>query len=253
MIKISKDINIIPSSLNRRTTRLKREEIINNAGYIDTAIYNSRYKNDDVKVALKKIYHNKCAFCEQRIEQSHIEHYRPKKIYYWLAFSWDNLLIACPICNQNKSTHFEIKGTPVKYANSNFNSSNLHNSSATYDLIELPSMINPEVAEPLNKLIFQKNGSIESNDSDFEYTINTCKLNRDDLIDQRRKLLNDFKQDILAVLTENDNVEDQKVGICTIVSKFIRESEDLDSQFLAFRKFAISSKWINEAIEELIQ
>lgn len=87
-------------------TNKKRLELIRAGSYIDTDPFNSRYKGTDVKDSLIAIYKYKCAFCEQRVEQFHVEHYRPKSIYYWLAFSWDNLLCACHDCNQEKKLSF---------------------------------------------------------------------------------------------------------------------------------------------------
>src|ERR1700754_580527 len=104
MIRITKDLNIVPTSLipaipglfpgrktipvTARTTHTRRMEVIVKKGYIDETSYNDRYKLADIKAILEKIYHGKCAFCEQKVEQKHVEHYRPKKTYYWLAFSW---------------------------------------------------------------------------------------------------------------------------------------------------------------------
>ena len=60
--------------------------------------------------------HNKCCFCESyflHISAGDVEHLRPKggykqsvsdslqkPGYYWLAYKWDNLLIACENCNR---------------------------------------------------------------------------------------------------------------------------------------------------------
>ena len=60
-------------------------------------------------------HHHKCCYCEQRVPKgfNDVEHYRPKcradrrpgctltHGYWWLAFSWDNLLFACPACNRS--------------------------------------------------------------------------------------------------------------------------------------------------------
>src|ERR1700722_11749860 len=125
MIKINKGYTIrdIPESLrlpiaanfqNGRIipqaviTQHKREELLAAGEYIGSDKYDGRYKMDDIRTALINIYHSKCTFCEQHIEQYHVEHYRPKQIYYWLAFSWDNLLMACPKCNEYKGTNFPI-------------------------------------------------------------------------------------------------------------------------------------------------
>ena len=46
---------------------------------------------------------NKCAYCEAPtsvVAFGDVEHYRPKSIYWWLAYCYDNYLAACQICNQ---------------------------------------------------------------------------------------------------------------------------------------------------------
>lgn len=265
MIKIEKDIDAIPRSLRLPTitnfplripsppitTHARRMEIVNKGSYIDLPKYNERYKIEDIKEALNTIYHSKCAYCEQRIEQSHIEHYRPKKIYYWLVYSWDNLILACATCNQFKGVKFEINGTLASFISNNLNIENIHTSSNSYNLTEFPEMINPEISDPLGKIRFLQNGNIESDYEDFDYTIKTCKIDRSDLNDQRRRLLDIFREDITSILVENNNLNDQKVAIETIVSKFIRNSKNPQLQFLAFRKFALSKHWLNIIIKEI--
>lgn len=59
---------------------------------------------------------HKCCYCEVVILRPHndVEHYRPKLVarrapgstethgYWWLAYTWANLLFACPSCNRSK-------------------------------------------------------------------------------------------------------------------------------------------------------
>lgn len=265
MRQIEKDISIIPSSLMLpdrnnfpagipqppKTTHKRRMEVIDAGNYIDEAKYNDRYKSKDIKYSLSRIYKNKCAFCEQRVEQSHVEHYRPKKKYYWLAFSWDNLLLACATCNFHKGQNFEIRGQDITFINSPANIQLIHSSSSNYDISQQPMMINPETTDPLHKIRFIKNGMIESDDDAFAYTIEKCKIDRSDLNDQRRALLNTFKNDIISVLLENVDKNDQKIGIETIISKFVRDSKNIDSPFIAFKRYTISEKWLNEMIKEI--
>ena len=69
-----------------------------------------KYRNDDVKSALIEETSEKCAYCESKItniDYGDIEHIVPKSKYPWLAFSWDNLTLACAICNNKKGTYFE--------------------------------------------------------------------------------------------------------------------------------------------------
>jgi hypothetical protein len=71
-----------------------------------------RYKEHEVCVELNRLFSGKCAYCESpynATDSRDIEHYRPKGQvteepahvgYWWLAATWENLLISCPPCNQ---------------------------------------------------------------------------------------------------------------------------------------------------------
>lgn len=54
--------------------------------------------------------HHKCAYCEASYlrRSADIEHYRPKSIYWWLAWSWDNLFQICGTCNGSKLAAFPL-------------------------------------------------------------------------------------------------------------------------------------------------
>lgn len=61
--------------------------------------------------------HEKCCYCERYPEErwQDVEHFRPKSAYWWLAWTWSNLLFACKPCNagSGKLTYFPLatKGT----------------------------------------------------------------------------------------------------------------------------------------------
>jgi uncharacterized protein (TIGR02646 family) len=60
---------------------------------------------DLVKKDLAAMQHNKCCYCEKREEQAKhrdVDHYRPKSLYWWLAWTWENLLFACIDCNREQ-------------------------------------------------------------------------------------------------------------------------------------------------------
>lgn len=86
----------------------------------DRRLYGAR----EVREALLAAQHGKCAFCEARIAHvmvGDVEHFRPKggfrrgkrlmlPGYYWLAYAWDNLLLACQLCNQrHKGNAFPLE------------------------------------------------------------------------------------------------------------------------------------------------
>jgi hypothetical protein len=67
---------------------------------------------DVAKAALADMQHGKCCYCEKREEQPKyrdVEHYRPKVTYWWLTWSWDNLLFSCMDCNrEHKRDQFPL-------------------------------------------------------------------------------------------------------------------------------------------------
>lgn len=266
MINVTKDINDIPISLVpayvdkfpdgrisrlSRTTHTRRKELINNGAYIDNPNYNSRYKLDDIKEKLNDIYNRKCAFCEQKVEQLHVEHFRPKNIYYWLAYSWDNLILACPTCNEHKGVNFELNGARCSFENNEHNLRNINNLSSTYDHTEQPKMVNPEIVDPSSNLTFSKEGKIDSLEPNLKYTITTCKLDRNYLNDERRKILDTFKNEIQAEFVVSKDEEEQRQAIAVLVRRFVQVSKDLSNEYIAFRKYSISNDWLKEIVQGL--
>jgi hypothetical protein len=66
------------------------------------------------KKALEREAAQKCAYCEAPtsvVAHGDVEHFRPKSIYWWLAYGFDNYLFSCQICNQlYKGDKFPING-----------------------------------------------------------------------------------------------------------------------------------------------
>jgi len=234
-------VNFHPNNVAResKTTNKRRFELIANGAYIDINKYNSRYKTSDIKSKLISIYKNKCAYCEQKVESFHVEHYRPKQNYYWLAYSWDNLLSACAYCNEYKNANFQITPPRSLLTVNNINLRNINTLSNGYDASENPDLINPEVTNPYGSISFNDDGNISSTDSKFTYTINTCRLNRTYLKDRRKKIIDDLRRDLRATFVENATPFEQTVAIKTIVTKFMADWRDVENEFLAFRRYVI--------------
>lgn len=77
------------------------------------------YSDKSVRKLLIKMFNGKCSYCESKITAIYngdIEHFRPKGEikdvnpskpgYFWLASEWENLLFACPFCNQTNTHEF---------------------------------------------------------------------------------------------------------------------------------------------------
>lgn len=252
---ISKNLKDIPSSLisdDNELTHKRRLELINKKKYIDKDSFNNRYKTDDIREKLVSIYNHKCAFCEQKVEQYNIEHFRPKKIYYWLAYSWDNLILACHYCNNYKGIDFEIEGKRAKCPKLKELKGINTISSRKYDFQEHPKLINPEKTDPKPYLVFEKDGRITSMNEKFRYTIDTCKIDRKYLNDSRRKIIDKFKREINSELVYSSTLEEQKGAIDILVRCFKRNANDNDSEFLAFRNFAVEHDWLKDIVKDLI-
>ena len=108
------------------------------------ALNNHGLNSDEFKAVFKTGYqcarpflferqHSKCAYCEISNDDcgSPVEHFRPKlgaegksgkswqvasTHYWWLAWSWENLLFSCELCNHkgNKGNKFPIRATTLR-------------------------------------------------------------------------------------------------------------------------------------------
>ncbi|UOY05384.1 hypothetical protein L0P88_15670 [Muricauda sp. SCSIO 64092] len=86
------------------------------------------YRQPKVKLALNRLFHKKCAYCETFYAAAgalNVEHYRPKggvkdapdpdtPRYWWLAAKWDNLLPSCISCNQKRKQHAIPHGASIE-------------------------------------------------------------------------------------------------------------------------------------------
>ncbi len=93
---------------NLELLKLKRD------GQLDADV-NKVLKSATWKPAKKQLLketRNKCAYCETQttvVAYGDVEHFRPKSIYWWLAYCYENYLASCTVCNQMyKNDNFMI-------------------------------------------------------------------------------------------------------------------------------------------------
>jgi hypothetical protein len=75
-------------------------------GVVPTASDRTHYRHPQIKLALVAETHGKCAYCESKLLHIHhgdVEHIFPKSLDQSKSFVWQNLTLACEICNQHKS------------------------------------------------------------------------------------------------------------------------------------------------------
>lgn len=270
MIKIYKDLTVIPQSLKTdeesiskrpaKTTHARRLEVIMQGHYPDSqnsTNYDKRYKYDDVKTRLVSLYHNKCAFCESKLESMHVEHFRPKRGgYYWMAFSWDNLLLSCPTCNTYKGDDFFLseRGVRVVFTNTDEIIQRINTLSSVYDATEKPLMISPETVtvEELSSIAFSQDGSMSSENVRMQHTIESCKLSRKALCENRKRIWDRLRNHISIAAAEfgvgSERFHD---AVSIAVKAFRSESQDVESDYIAFRKYVLSSDWIHQEIRTI--
>lgn len=236
MTKVEKNYEDIPSILKHESRKEAFAQNVNAQAY---SFGEKLYKTGKVQKKLNEIYHLKCAFCEQKLLDApkHIEHYRPKDIYYWLAYSWDNLLLACGSCNSAKGTNFKTENSKVSYRNEIFEE--IHRLGKGYDEIEKPFIIHPEKEDVLQDIRYDKEGKVSSENPRVQHTIEeACKLNRDELVQKRLSVLNDFINQINKhynlFTQEKSSLSRFKPDIETFIEKANKESE-----FYSFRYFIL--------------
>ena len=224
--------------------------------YIDkNSLYKCKYqKNSEifypVKDGLNKIYKNKCAYCETRINRAptNIEHYRPKSIYYALVYSWSNLLPICDICNTKKSNKFEIEGVDVRNKIRIF--TKMQYTTKLFNRIEKPKFIHPEIDNYEHLFRFNTKGEIivykNIPDSDrMTYTIKHSDLNENALAQRRAKVLQDFIQIrnelfYLFKLAKKHKNKDELNHFKNSTKEKIKYFFDDTNEFLAVRKYTIN-------------
>lgn len=159
------------------------------------------YAATSVKNALRKAQHDKCAFCESKvthISYGDVEHFRPKggykqengdelgrPGYYWLAYVWANLFLSCQLCNQRfKKNLFPLRN-PADRARSHHD--DIKN--------EKPLFIDPAAIDPTDHIGFRSEYVYAIDDSELgRTTIKLLKLNREELVEQRREHLSSIRQ-----------------------------------------------------------
>ena len=225
--------------------------------YVDTSsLYKCKYQKDNKKIypvknALNKIYKNKCAYCETQINRTstNIEHYRPKSLYYFLAYSWDNLLPICNMCNSKKSNRFEIEDETKRIQHTTKSLEELQYITKSYNQIEKPKFIHPEIDDYQHLFRFNTKGEIIVYKTILDshrmtYTIDNSDLNHHNLLKRRSKVLEDFiiiRNDLyyLFLLAKKYNDRDAFDEFKRSTTEKIKFFFNDENEFIAVRRFII--------------
>ena len=189
------------------------------------------------KAQLKKESFRKCAYCEANtavVAHGDVEHYRPKSVYWWLAYTYDNYLYACQICNQTyKSDNFPFNGVL-------FSAPQVRNDSSLQELALMAGNISPD---PI--------------DISLHYTLQTFLQNHQLELPLLINPYFDNPADYIAYEAD-DIVEEVKIIPKNVSQKpYVKAMEDFyginrielaNFRFQTFRQFRIYKRTIQENI-----
>lgn len=166
------------------------------------------YRDPAVKQVLVQAQHGKCAFCESsfaHVSYGDVEHFRPKggvrqrrrgalrrPGYYWLAYTWENLLVSCELCNRR----FKRNWFPLEHRSPRVRGPKGDLSK------ERPLLVNPAVDDPGAFVTFHEHravavaGALKGRSS-----IRGYGLNRKNILTARRRVI-----DVIDLLV--DAIED---------------------------------------------
>jgi len=166
--------------------------------------------DNEVRHRLENDFNQKCCYCEDSQIKGEVEHFLPKSKVAHLEFEWKNLLWACHDCNNLKSDKYNI-GKPI---------------------------INPTEEDPEPMLIFDLKGNIKHKNQKADETIDTCKLNRKNLIDKRKLVIDEFLRN-LEFVYKNGNKDVVLKYIEIFFKSPITNNNKLS--FIALRRYIIEN------------
>lgn len=130
----------------------------------------SRWKKS--KKQLSKETHGKCAFCETPTSAGYygdVEHFRPKSVYWWLAYCYDNYLYSCRVCNGKKSDQHRLGGIRISEPNVSI-------AQDDPSLLALARSASPDPTDLVGVNSLERDSSAEDSHLPDPYTVNVDTL-----------------------------------------------------------------------------
>lgn len=198
------------------------------------------YGHNDVKATLIDLQKKCCCFCESRIthiSSGDVEHFRPKQGYsqdktdsfhkpgyFWLAYEWSNLLLACERCNRRYKKNF----FPLEII------ANRCDPNTTFDISAEESLfINPSAVDPSLHIEF-KGTAITHKTLKGDTTITELGLDRGDLDEMRRDSYTEIEA--LMSIYERDKGTPNEIDSQTRFKDALNKKLNITAQYtLMFR------------------
>ena len=209
-----------PKTLSSKSVENAREDVLEYLARPDKSRQQSRFDFEgsffhsaDVKSSLSALFENRCCYCEtpeDKLNTLEVEHFRPLRnagddmkstqleYYSWLAYDWDNLLLACSTCITNKQTLFPVNGERGGLRAPVFELRNA----------EEALLIDPCFDSPSEHFAFKFNGGVEPKTPSGIRTIDILQLNSPRLISSRVRAM----EALFDALVEDHQLELKDTG-----------------------------------------
>jgi uncharacterized protein (TIGR02646 family) len=181
-----------------RARELQRVRSIVSAGQLDSDTIGKEYSVVKRELWIQQLM--RCCYCEAPIQcdYSDVEHFRPKARadrrngaldpgYWWLAWTWENLLFSCPNCNRSaKKDFFPLEAGSVPLLPEEPPPGR-----------ELPTLIDPFSEDPVESIQFVFDGrhwrpTGRNGSKRGQQTVELLKLDRMDLLTLYDSHVNDI-------------------------------------------------------------
>lgn len=262
MIRVNKPADPFTAYMRRKATAQSKSDCeafdINPAGYstpgplrlklaIEKTIYEASGRTKSALIDASGIINGntitkigKCYYCESRLPEAglQIEHFRPKNGfkkkrggaeeypgYFWLAYSWDNLILGCYECNRIKGTIFPLGDDTQRILS--------HIDKGVLDR-EIPLLINPGAPgiEPRDEITFVDDFPV-SKTAAGKATIELLKLdygpenNERPFLREQRLEFKAWLQSQVDILDDPGKDDTAK----SLARKYLEKAKSPDSQF----------------------
>ena len=173
-----------------------------------------------------------------------VEHFRPKSGskqapgeplvkpgYYWLAYDWSNLFLACGPCNQrNKGNLFPLRDPALR--------AHRHDDDIS---LEEPMFIKPDEDDPRDHIGFRAEVGHGSSPRG-QATVEALGLNRDELCEERLERLQTLRALRRIVALGPERLEDVEFQAEVVeAAALLHSAESEEGQFLAAYQDALST------------
>lgn len=219
-----------------REAVVHRSENINDYGGVWRAL----------KDPLAELSHDKCWYCEMKQERSDnaVDHFRPKALYRWLAFTLSNLRYACTFCNSRRT---DVATGLVGGKGDQFplDECCARATAPGEEVQEVPLLLNPCSASDPMLLDFNDEGRPIARHLDHpkrrlraETSIRLYHLDHSDLVEHRRILAIEINEKIEAANDLYERVDSGDLAIKRSYNNHVRDLKNAMAERAQLSVFA---------------